>query len=322
MSLEVNIQKSIGSFRLDVSFEVKDGEILGLLGESGCGKSMTLKCIAGIETPDCGRIVLDNRILFDSNQKINLPPQKRRVGYLFQDYALFPNMTVEKNIAIVLKKGESPQTYIEQFYLQGLENHVPSMLSGGQKQRCALARMMAAKPEIILLDEPFSAVDRSLKWKLQIEILEVLKQQKNPVIFVSHNKEEVEHLCHMVAILDKGNLREFGNKEEIFEKPHTVAAAKLMGCENVFAYPSRKDGKGYTNIGIPKEAVSLTAIFNAADIKGRLIHVLGSEGKEIFVIRMTKECFYYKKKKEDKIPAIGDAIGLKIDLEKLWYLKE
>ena len=148
MSLEVNIRKQIGKFKLEVSFDTGQ-EIFALLGASGCGKSMTLRCIAGIETPDEGRIVINGNVVYDSEKKINVKPQKRNVGYMFQDYALFPNMTVEQNIMAGMGKHPSPkevQQFVERFQLQGLEAHLPAQLSGGQKQRVALARMMAAKP--------------------------------------------------------------------------------------------------------------------------------------------------------------------------------
>ena len=146
MSLKVNIKKRLGNFNLDVAFETERG-VFAILGASGCGKSMTLKCIAGIETPDEGRIELNGRILYDSAKKINLTPQKRRVGYMFQDYALFPNMTVEQNLMAGLLSGEKDRTkartkvreMLARFELPGLEKHRPSQLSGGQQQRAALA---------------------------------------------------------------------------------------------------------------------------------------------------------------------------------------
>ena len=156
MAIEVAIKKKIGNFCLDVAFSAGE-EMFALLGASGCGKSMTLKCIAGIETPDEGKIILNGRTLFDSEKKINLIPQKRKVGYMFQDYALFPNMNVEKNIMAGMGRKpqkEIVQDYIRRFRLEGLEHHLPRQLSGGQKQRVALARMMASQPEILLLDEP------------------------------------------------------------------------------------------------------------------------------------------------------------------------
>ena len=155
-----------------------DGGVFAILGASGCGKSMTLKCIAGIERPDEGRIVLNDRVLFDSKKKINLPPQKRKVGYMFQDYALFPNMNVIQNIQAGM--GRKPdqkkvQEYITGFHLTGFEKHMPDQLSGGQKQRVAMARMLAAEPELLLLDEPFAALDSYLKWKMEQQMMDLLK---------------------------------------------------------------------------------------------------------------------------------------------------
>lgn len=235
MALEVDIKKTVGKFTLDVKFEAEQ-EIFALLGASGCGKSMTLRCIAGIDTPDEGRIVLNGRTLYDSEQKINLTPQKRNVGYMFQDYALFPNMTVVKNIMAGMGKNPSMdvvQRYIEMFQLNGLEEHLPRQLSGGQKQRVALARMMAAEPEILLLDEPLSALDAYLKWQMEEELLEVLKRVDKTVLFVSHSRDEVYHLCDTVCVLEKGHMETIQGKREFFANPQTVAAARISGVRNI-----------------------------------------------------------------------------------------
>ena len=184
MSLKVNIRKRLGNFNLDVAFETERG-VFAILGASGCGKSMTLKCIAGIETPDEGRIELNGRVLYDSAKKINLTPQKRRVGYMFQDYALFPNMTVEQNIKAGMGKHpeeEKVRSYINRFRLEGMEKHYPAQLSGGQKQRVAMARMIASEPDILLLDEPFSALDSYLKWELEQEMRDMLAEVQKPVL--------------------------------------------------------------------------------------------------------------------------------------------
>ena len=161
--LEVQIYKKLAEFDLDASFQVDDN-ILGLMGASGSGKSMTLKCIAGIETPDCGRIVLNGRVLFDSEKKINVPIQKRNVGYMFQSYALFPNMSVYENVCVGLKARKVKDVdgvvkkVMQQFRISELASRYPKQLSGGQRQRVALARLMAYEPDVLLLDEPFSAL--------------------------------------------------------------------------------------------------------------------------------------------------------------------
>ena len=209
--LVVQIYKKLAEFDLDVSFQVEDN-ILGLMGASGSGKSMILKCIAGIETPDRGRIVLNNRVLFDSEKKINVPIQKRNVGYMFQSYALFPNMNVYENISVGLKtrkvKDEDilVRKVMKQFQISEFASRYPKQLSGGQKQRVALARLMAYEPDVLLLDEPFSALDEDLKEDLLKELKSELQISK-PVIFVSHNKEEVNYLCDLKYKIKQGKIR-------------------------------------------------------------------------------------------------------------------
>lgn len=208
--LEVQIYKKLAEFDLDASFQVDDN-ILGLMGASGSGKSMTLKCIAGIETPDQGRIVLDNRVLFDSEKKINVPIQKRNVGYMFQSYALFPNMNVYENISVGLRARKVKdvdivvQKVMQQFRIFELASRYPKQLSGGQRQRVALARLMAYEPDVLLLDEPFSALDEDLKEDLLQELKSELQISK-PVIFVSHDKEEVNYLCDLNYKIKQGEI--------------------------------------------------------------------------------------------------------------------
>ena len=208
--LEVQIYKKLAEFDLDVSFQVNDN-ILGLMGASGSGKSMTLKCIAGIETPDQGRIVLNDRVLFDSEKKINVPIQKRNVGYMFQSYALFPNMNVYENISVGLRARKVKdvdivvQKVMQQFRIFELASRYPKQLSGGQRQRVALARLMAYEPDVLLLDEPFSALDEDLKKDLLQELKSELQISK-PVIFVSHDKEEVNYLCDLNYKIKQGEI--------------------------------------------------------------------------------------------------------------------
>lgn len=208
--LEVQIYKKLAEFDLDASFQVDDN-ILGLMGASGSGKSMTLKCIAGIETPDQGRIVLNNRVLFDSEKKINVPIQKRNVGYMFQSYALFPNMNVYENISVGLRARKVKdvdivvQKVMQQFRIFELASRYPKQLSGGQRQRVALARLIAYEPDVLLLDEPFSALDEDLKKDLLQELKSELQISK-PVIFVSHDKEEVNYLCDLKYKIKQGEI--------------------------------------------------------------------------------------------------------------------
>ena len=241
MSLQVDVRKSFGpTFALDVSFEVEAAdETLALLGPSGCGKSMTLKCIAGIVTPDEGRIVLNGRVLFDSATGVNLRPQERRVGYLFQNYALFPNMTVEQNIAVgVLGKGkeERAQTVARQvaaFRLDGLQKKRPAQLSGGQQQRVALARIMASEPELLLLDEPFSALDGYLRWQLELELTDTLRAFPGGTVYVSHNRDEVYRMCDSVCVISQGRSEQKLSVPELFAMPTSLPAALISGCKNV-----------------------------------------------------------------------------------------
>lgn len=208
--LEVQIYKKLAEFDLDVSFQVDD-YILGLMGASGSGKSMTLKCIAGIETPDQGRIVLNGRVLFDSEKKINVPIQKRNVGYMFQSYALFPNMNVYENISVGLRARKVKdvdivvQKVMQQFRIFELASRYPKQLSGGQRQRVALSRLMAYEPDVLLLDEPFSALDEDLKEDLLQKLKSELQISK-PVIFVSHDKEEVNELCDLKYKIKQGEI--------------------------------------------------------------------------------------------------------------------
>lgn len=238
--LHVELHKQLGAFQLDVAFET-DGDILALLGASGCGKSMTLKCIAGIETPDWGHIALDGHVLFDSQRRINLPPQKRQIGYLFQQYALFPNMTVLQNILAGCRQKDraarlaEAEAQIARFHLTGLEGKKPATLSGGQQQRVALARIFANHPAALLLDEPFSALDSYLKWQLEMELADLLRGYDGDVLYVSHSRDEVYRLCDSVCVLANGSSEPKLPVESLFSAPGTVSAALLSGCKNISA---------------------------------------------------------------------------------------
>lgn len=215
MGLDVKIIKKLKEFTLESELHVEDG-CTGLMGPSGSGKSITLKCIVGVETADSGRIVLDGKVLYDSEKKINLPPQKRKIGYLFQGYAMFPNMTIEENIKAGLKAKKLPKDEINEktmemmkrFHIEELAKRYPRQISGGQKQRAALARMLVCEPEVILMDEPFSALDEDLRDQMQDELARMLEKLNKPAILVSHSSKEVEILCDKKYRIKRGAMEE------------------------------------------------------------------------------------------------------------------
>lgn len=244
MSLYVDIEKDLGAFHLRARLEARD-ETTALLGASGCGKSVTLKCIAGIMTPDRGRIVLNDRVLFDSEKTIDLTPQQRRVGYLFQQYALFPNMTVEQNILCGIRAGSRSEKRalaaekralaaekLRMFRLEGLEKKYPAQLSGGQQQRVALARILCSEPQAILLDEPFSALDSYLKWNLELELSGLLAGFHGPILWVSHDLGECCRNCQKVCVMENGVSSPVTDMETLVRYPATQSAAQLTGCRN------------------------------------------------------------------------------------------
>lgn len=234
MSFIVKIKKQLALYELSVDLETEAG-ILAVIGGSGSGKSMTLKCIAGIEKPDSGFISLNGKVLYDSSKKINLPPQKRKVGYLFQEYALFPTMTAAENISIVMKKKNPVQVqkWLEKYGLGDYADSYPDHLSGGQKQRLAMIRMLAAEPQCILLDEPFSALDEHIKRKMEREVMEMLHDFGKPILFVSHNQEEVYRLADRIGSMENGRFSSIREKREFFAEPQTAGQAKLVGCNNI-----------------------------------------------------------------------------------------
>lgn len=238
MSLYVDIEKNFRDFSLKVKLTDAFSSALGILGASGSGKSMTLRCIAGIETPDKGKIIMNGKTVFDSEKGINEKPQKRRVGYLFQNYALFPTMTVEKNIGCGFQgnkreRDKKVAEYIRRYHLEGLEKRYPHQLSGGQQQRAALARMMIGEPDVILLDEPFSALDSYLKDVLQRDMKEFLKDYKGDMVLVTHSREEAFQFCRELTLLKDGKVLVSGETKSIFDEPGSVEAARLTGCKNI-----------------------------------------------------------------------------------------
>jgi molybdate transport system permease protein len=246
-SLEVEVTKRYAGFELAVRFG-NAGRTLGLLGASGSGKSMTLAAIAGLERPDAGRIVLNGRVLFDRKAGISLPPAARRVGIVFQDYALFPHLTVRQNIAfsIVGLPAEERERRIADWArvarVGDLLDRYPDQLSGGQRQRVALARALAMQPEALLLDEPFSGLDPHLRRRMEEELRAVLASYAGAVVLVTHARSEAYRLCEELVVLAAGAVAARGERRELFAHPETLAAARVTGCKNLA--PFRPAGAG------------------------------------------------------------------------------
>ena len=355
MAVTVKIQRKLDNFLLDINFH-SDSRRIGILGASGCGKSMTLKSIAGIELPDEGHIELEGRTLFDKTEKINLKPQMRNVGYLFQNYALFPTMTVEKNIAAGLKgtkqeKEARVREMSDKFRLQGLEKRLPGQLSGGQQQRVALARIMAYEPDMILLDEPFSALDMYLKDQLQRELAEMLSDYEGTVIMVSHNRDEVYRFSEELLVIDQGKIAVSGKTKEIFQNPVSKEAAHLTWCEN-FSKARRIDSHTIeaedwgitftTERGIPDyteyigyRAHDFIPVWNAeqggadgagSDRNGMLRFELESSAelpfeKNYYINAGKTVCWFVQREKVRELEERGMPDYLAFDEEKLLFLK-
>ena len=237
--LYADIHRRIGEFDLNVLIE-SDAERVGILGESGSGKSMTLRSIAGIEAVDSGHIEVDGRVLYDSSEKTDLKPQKRNVGYMFQNYALFPTMSVMKNVMAGLgrpteeNRGKASDM-LKRFRMDGFEDRLPGELSGGQQQRVALARIMVTEPALILLDEPFSALDSYLRDRMQVEMLEMLEDYTGQVVMVSHSRDELYRFSNELFVLSKGSIIRHGETKSVFREPENAIAARLTGCKNFSA---------------------------------------------------------------------------------------
>ena len=240
MALEVDITKKLDGFFMHMQFRAEQ-EIFAILGASGCGKSMTLKCIAGIEKPDEGRIVLDGKVLFDSEKKINLPPQKRKVGYMFQDYALFPHMNVSDNVGYGLKIRKVPKAEIERKVEQALRlvqleeygKRMPDQLSGGQKQRIAIARAVINEPKVLLLDEPLGALDLKLRRQMQLELKRLQKQLGITFIYITHDQEEAINMSDRIGVMHEGILEQLGTPNEVYYQPQTSYVADFVGNANI-----------------------------------------------------------------------------------------
>ena len=271
-TLELDVEKSLENFKLAVRFEAGRGG-LGLLGASGAGKSMTLRMIAGVATPDRGRVVLDGRVLFDSVAGVNVSPAQRRIGMVFQDYALFPHMTVAENVAFGLhelseaERGARVRVELAKMHISELANRYPREISGGQRQRVAIARSMATEPGALLLDEPFAALDPHLRRQMEEQLRETLRSYNGAVIFVTHDMEEAFRFCSELLVLDGGRVIAEGEKHALFEQPRSVITARLTGCKNIVRAEQVDAGK------IAVEAWGCSGLSLAGERGGTIRHV-------------------------------------------------
>jgi molybdate transport system ATP-binding protein len=254
--LSVDFEKRVGNFRLRPQFKADD-EMVVLLGPSGSGKSLTLRAIAGLLTPDEGRIEMPDGVVFDSTRGINRPPQSRNVGYVVQNLALFPHLTVEENVGFALSGWARPQRearvgeLVELLGLGGLEKRLPRAVSGGQQQRTALGRALAARPRVLLLDEPFTALDAPIRHALRRKVAQLRRQLGLLAVFVTHDLQEAYALADRIAVYDQGEILQFGSREEVFGSPRSVRVAHLVDTRNVIEGKVVSKTEAFTEVETP-----------------------------------------------------------------------
>ena len=284
-----SVTKSYGSEVVlsDFNLDVWNGSIVGILGISGSGKTTALRLLAGFDKPDSGIIEMRNRVI--SSEDTFLPPEERNVGMVFQDYALFPHLNVEKNISFGLSRDEIRSGRLEEVLsmcnLETYRNKFPQELSGGQQQRVSLARALAPKPEVILLDEPFTSLDAHMARDLREEVVSLLRQTETTAIIVTHDQEEALSVCDVVSVLENGSVIQSATPQEIYLNPVSQTVANSVGDPNILKGFS-VDGRVETSLG-----TFVTAYNGALDVSIRpecIELLLDSEGSYV-----VKECTFY-----------------------------
>ena len=269
--MTASLHKQLGAFRLEAEFRLDVG-ITALLGPSGSGKTTLLRCLAGLERPEAGLISRDGEVWFEASRGIALPPQRRRVGMVFNDYALFPHLNVRRNVAYGAKDPRRVSALLDRMELAGLEERIPAQLSAGQQQRVALARAIASEPSLLLMDEPFAALDPLLRDRLHDALLPQLASLGIPVLLVSHDLAEACHLATSLLIMDEGRILRQGSPSTLLDSPGSPRTAQLLDMRNVFeALPmpggrlrwgpwelSARPGEEYRRWGIRAERVEVS----------------------------------------------------------------
>ncbi|MDD7267198.1 MAG: ATP-binding cassette domain-containing protein [Lachnospiraceae bacterium] len=321
--LNIEIEKQLGRFSLKTGWQ-HPGGCLGILGRSGCGKSLTLKCIAGLAQPDRGRIESDRGLLFERIGKkatVNVRPQERKIGYLFQQYALFPGMTAAENVAVGLQYGQASERTVKEllatFHISELADHYPDQLSGGQQQRVALARMIAGQPDILLLDEPFAALDGHLREVLRFELLSQLSEYGRDMVLVSHDRDDIYYMCRHTLLMERGEVLEYGETKELFRNIRYTESASLTGCKNVACIQrvdehsiyvpqwrlrlkcDREVEQRITDVGLRAHALQPVTAAEAAEIDSNLVSTEGARVTELpFGWQVvTREGIWWKREK-------------------------
>lgn len=292
MSLAFRLKKRLEGFSLDVALEL-DEELLVLFGPSGAGKSLTLRMVSGLVEPDEGSVVVAGERVYDSEKGINRRIRSRRTGYLFQEYALFPHMTVFENISYginrlpALEVRKRVDELLEVTRLTGLGGRYPHELSGGQKQRTALARTLATGPKVLLLDEPFSALDYQVREKLRADLLRVHEAYPVTTIVVTHDLEEAFMLSTRIAVINEGRIEQVGKREEVFYRPVTRNVARFVGTRNIFSGTVVSSGGGEVRITSPGLGSIVAATGDFVPEDGREVEFC-VRPEEIVVIREDK----------------------------------
>lgn len=328
MSLRVDIHKTLGKFSLDMEAEFPNAPT-AIIGASGSGKSMLLRCIAGIVQPDSGHIALTHNTWYDSEKHICVPPQRRHAGYLFQQYALFDNKTVAGNIMMGMngtktQKQQACAELMERFQLTALAGHRPAQLSGGQKQRTALARMLGAKPEVLLLDEPFSALDTHLRSEVRQQMAEVLERHVGVSLLVTHDFSEAMQLCPCAAVVSNGQIVEQGRCIELWRKPKTRACAELTGMRNFFPLPDslRPQNSGEYCLGIRPKDFRPARQGDDLTFSGIIQRILpGIDSSQAVVQTPQGVLLWTVLHDTDHCPQPGDSVVLSADVNRLHVLK-
>jgi molybdate transport system ATP-binding protein len=290
LSLRKRLHTARGESLLDVEMAIAEGELVALFGESGSGKTTLLRMLAGLAAPDEGRIEVAGEVWYDSAAGIDLPPQRRRAGLVFQDYALFPNMTVRQNLAYALRNPAASRVdeILELTHLTALAGRRPDTLSGGQKQRAALARALAAEPRILLLDEPLSALDQNMRMRLQEELAAIQQRYRIATILVSHDLGEIFRLSQRVLCLEEGRIRRAGKPGDVFGGHRMSNKIRLTGvvleikpADVVLVLTILVGGEVVRVTALPQDAEGLKPgdkVFLAAKAFNPMVFRAGAEG--------------------------------------------